>query len=149
MNFAASPVLIPVVKQVRYRHPPTLHLWWALASWWVMLLALLLPDPRDPHCPEAFKREARRQSLPVWKGRLGGGDIKLLAMIGAFLGWQHVCMTVFLASCAGALVGIGLMAFRCMERGQYIPFGPFLALGAVASLFFYQELFGMYEAMFL
>ena len=83
------------------------------------------------------------------KEGMGGGDIKLLAMIGAFLGWEHVCMTLFLASCAGAMVGIGLMAFRYMERGQYLPFAPFLAAGAVASLFFYQELFGMYESMFL
>ena len=83
------------------------------------------------------------------KEGMGGGDIKLLAMIGAFLGWQHVCMTLFLASCTGALVGIGLMAFRDVERGQYIPFGPFLALGAVASLFSYQELFGMYESVLL
>jgi len=83
------------------------------------------------------------------KEGLGGGDIKLLAMIGAFLGWQHVCMTLFLASCTGAMVGIGLMAFRDMERGQYLPFAPFLAAGAVASLFFPQELFGMYESMFL
>ena len=83
------------------------------------------------------------------KEGMGGGDIKLLAMIGAFLGWQHVCMTLFLASCAGALVGIGLMAFRYIDRGQYIPFAPFLALGAVTSLFFYQELFDIYESMFL
>lgn len=82
------------------------------------------------------------------KEGMGGGDIKFLAMIGAFLGWQHVCMTLFLASCAGALVGIGLMAFRGMERGQYLPFAPFLSAGAVASLFFYQELFGMYESTF-
>ncbi len=83
------------------------------------------------------------------KEGLGGGDIKLLAMIGAFLGWRHVCMTLFLASCAGALVGIGLMVFRDMERGQYLPFGPFLALGAVASLLWYQDLFGLYEALLL
>ncbi len=83
------------------------------------------------------------------KEGLGGGDIKFLAMIGAFLGWQHVCMTLFLASCAGAMVGIGLMAFRNLERGQYLPFAPFLAAGAVASLFLYQELSGMYENMFL
>ena len=82
------------------------------------------------------------------KEGMGGGDIKFLAMIGAFLGWQHVCMTLFLASCAGALVGIGLMAFRGMERGQYLPFAPFLSAGAVTSLFFYQELFGMYESTF-
>lgn len=83
------------------------------------------------------------------KDGMGGGDIKFLAMIGAFLGWQHVCMTLFLASCAGAMLGIGLMAFRYMERGQYLPFAPFLAAGALASLFFYQELFGMYESMFV
>ena len=83
------------------------------------------------------------------KEGMGGGDIKFLAMIGAFLGWQHVCMTLMLASCAGAMLGIGLMAFRYMERGQYLPFAPFLAAGALASLFFYQELFGMYESMFV
>lgn len=83
------------------------------------------------------------------KEGMGGGDIKLLAMIGAFLGWQHVCMTLFLASCAGAMVGIGLMAFRDMERGQYLPFAPFLSAGAMASLFFYQELLGIYESAFL
>lgn len=83
------------------------------------------------------------------KEGLGGGDIKFLAMIGAFLGWQHVSMTLFLASCAGAMVGIGLMAFREMQRGQYLPFAPFLTAGTVASLFFYRELLGMYESMFL
>ncbi len=83
------------------------------------------------------------------KEGMGGGDIKLLAMIGTFLGWQNVLMTLFLASLVGAVVGMGLMAFRYMERGQYLPFGPFLVLGAVASMFFYQEMFGMYESMFL
>ena len=50
-------------KSIRHGHPSTLHLWWArrpLASSRAMLMALLLPDPCDPHCPEAFKREARR-----------------------------------------------------------------------------------------
>lgn len=81
------------------------------------------------------------------KDGMGGGDIKFLAMIGAFLGWQHVCMTLFLASCAGAMVGIGLMVFHDVERGQYLPFAPFLTAGAVAALFFYQELLGMYESV--
>ncbi len=82
------------------------------------------------------------------KEGLGGGDIKLLAMIGAFLGWQHALMTLFLASFAGAVVGSGLMIFRGVERGQYIPFGPFLVSGAVLSLFFYQDAFGLYESLF-
>ena len=50
-------------KSIRHGHPSTLHLWWArrpLASSRAVLMALLLPDPCDPHCPEAFRREARR-----------------------------------------------------------------------------------------
>ena len=53
-------------KSIRHGHPSTPHLWWArrpLASSRAVLMALLLPDPFDPHCPEAFRREARR-SLP-------------------------------------------------------------------------------------
>ncbi len=55
-------------KSIRHGHPSTLHLWWArrpLASSRAMLMALLLPDPCDPHCPEAFKREARRILLEM------------------------------------------------------------------------------------
>ena len=53
-------------KSIRHGHPSTLHLWWArrpLASSRAVLMALLLPDPCDPHCPEAFRREARRTLL--------------------------------------------------------------------------------------
>ena len=49
-------------KSIRHGHPSALHLWWArrpLASSRAVLLALLLPDPCDPHCPESFKRHAR------------------------------------------------------------------------------------------
>ena len=81
------------------------------------------------------------------KEGLGGGDMKLLAMIGAFLGWQDVVMVLFLASFAGAVTGLGLMAFRRIERGHYLPFGPFLSAGAVALMFFRRELFGIYEGL--
>ncbi len=82
------------------------------------------------------------------KEGLGGGDIKCLAMIGAFLGWQNVLLTLFLASFAGAVVGVSLMAFRRIECGQYLPFGPFLATGAVVSLFCHRDIFGLYADMF-
>ena len=55
-------------KSIRHGHPSTLHLWWArrpLASSRAMLMALLLPDPCDPHCPEAFKKEARQILLQM------------------------------------------------------------------------------------
>lgn len=66
---------------------------------------------------------------------MGGGDIKLIAMIGAFLGWQQVLLTIFLASLTGAVVGLALMAAKGFGRRMPIPFGPFLALGAVMALF--------------
>jgi len=74
------------------------------------------------------------------KEGMGGGDIKLMAMLGAFLGWKAVILTTFLGSLSGSIIGIGLMAFRGRERGSLIPFGPFLALGALLSLFFGQEI---------
>jgi leader peptidase (prepilin peptidase) / N-methyltransferase len=67
---------------------------------------------------------------------MGGGDIKLIAMVGAFLGWHNVLLTIFLASLTGAAVGLSFMAVKGWGRKTPIPFGPFLALGAVLSLFF-------------
>jgi leader peptidase (prepilin peptidase)/N-methyltransferase len=75
---------------------------------------------------------------------MGGGDIKLLAMIGAFLGWQAVILTMLIGAIVGATVGLSLMTFRILRRDQYLPFGPFLVLGAVVSMFFHEELFSWY-----
>jgi leader peptidase (prepilin peptidase) / N-methyltransferase len=74
------------------------------------------------------------------KEGMGGGDIKMMAMVGGFLGWKAVLLTTFLGSLCGAIVGLGLMAFKGKEKGSLIPFGPFLALGSLVSLFFGQEI---------
>jgi len=78
------------------------------------------------------------------KEGMGGGDIKLLAMIGAFLGWKPTLLTLMLGALIGSVVGLSLMALKRLDRGQYIPFGPYLALGAVLALFFHQDLFNWY-----
>ena len=74
------------------------------------------------------------------KEGMGGGDIKMMGMVGAFLGWKAVLLTTFLGSLFGSIIGIGLMVFKGREKGSLIPFGPFLALGALVSLFFGQEI---------
>jgi leader peptidase (prepilin peptidase)/N-methyltransferase len=66
---------------------------------------------------------------------MGGGDIKMLAMIGAFLGWRGVLVTLLVGSFTGALVGVTLMVARGADSRIPIPFGPFLALGGVCALF--------------
>jgi leader peptidase (prepilin peptidase) / N-methyltransferase len=81
------------------------------------------------------------------KEGMGGGDIKLLAMIGAFLGWKPALLTIMIGSLTGSVIGIGLIALRLMKRDEYIPFGPFLVFGALISLFFAQPLLDWYQRL--
>lgn len=75
---------------------------------------------------------------------MGGGDIKLMAMIGGFLGWKSILLTTFAASLTGSIVGILLMIIKGRGKGLKIPFGPYIALGAIVSLFFGQEILQFY-----
>ncbi len=78
------------------------------------------------------------------RGGMGGGDIKLIAMIGAFLGWKAVLLTIFVGSFLGAIVGIWLMIFKGMKRKTPIPFGPFLVVGAMSAIFYGSVFFQWY-----
>ncbi len=78
------------------------------------------------------------------KEGMGGGDIKLLAMIGAFLGWQGVLVTLVFGSFLGTLAGLGLILVWRKDRTYAVPFGPFLSLGAVIHLFFGSALLNWY-----
>jgi putative DNA methylase len=96
-------------KSIRHGHPSTLHLWWArrpLAACRAMLIALLLPDPCEPSCPEQFKARARNV-LPRVQGSVGGQDIdlrnELLRFIADFANWDNAANAVFLEA-ARALV---------------------------------------------
>ena len=75
---------------------------------------------------------------------MGGGDIKMLAMIGAFLGWKGVIITIFSGSFIGAVLGTVLMLAKGKDSKYAIPFGPFLALGAIISLFFGEAIIKWY-----
>ncbi|WP_447970275.1 prepilin peptidase [Nitrospira sp. M1] len=82
------------------------------------------------------------------KEGIGGGDIKLLAMVGAFLGWKAALLTLMLASIVGAVIGVILLVVKIIQRGQYIPFGPYLALGATLTMFFGTDLMNWYFGRF-
>jgi leader peptidase (prepilin peptidase) / N-methyltransferase len=76
---------------------------------------------------------------------MGGGDIKLLAMIGAFLGWQALPFVIFASSLSGTIIGL-LAMLKQKKGGQTrIPFGPFLSITALAYLFFQDEIFLLYQ----
>ncbi len=66
---------------------------------------------------------------------MGGGDIKLLAMLGAFLGWKSIFFILFVSSLLGAVVGISVMIAKGKDMKYAVPFGPFLSIAAIAYLF--------------
>ncbi|WP_353683288.1 prepilin peptidase [Thermodesulfovibrio sp. 3907-1M] len=77
----------------------------------------------------------------ISKGGMGGGDVKLNAAVGAFLGWKSALLTIFIGSLAGSIVGIVILK---KTGNRKIPFGPFLSLGALICLFFGQRLLNWY-----
>ena len=77
----------------------------------------------------AFKKEA-----------MGGGDVKLMAMIGSIIGWKLVILTFFIAPFLGAVPGIVL---KIRDGSEIIPYGPFLSAAAVISLFFGNSILGL------
>jgi leader peptidase (prepilin peptidase)/N-methyltransferase len=75
------------------------------------------------------------------KEAMGGGDVKLLAMIGAFIGWQGVLWTIFVSSLVGSIAGLGSL----LKGGdRYIPYGPYLAAAAVLYIFFGDPVIAWY-----
>ena len=70
------------------------------------------------------------------KDGMGGGDIKLLAMMGAFFGWKAILFIIFSASLVGSVTGISLMVARKRDSSLAIPFGPYLASAAVLYIFY-------------
>jgi leader peptidase (prepilin peptidase)/N-methyltransferase len=78
------------------------------------------------------------------KEGMGGGDIKLLAMMGAFLGWKSVLFIIFASSLIGSVVGITMMLVQKKDSKLAIPFGPYLAFGAVLYIFYGRQLIHWY-----
>ncbi len=79
---------------------------------------------------------------------LGMGDVKMLAMVGAFLGWKAVLVTLVFASFSGAIIGVGMIA---MQRGNMklaLPFGTFLSLGALIAMLVGDPLVAWYAGFF-
>jgi leader peptidase (prepilin peptidase)/N-methyltransferase len=93
--------------------------------------------------------------LAVWAGwylvrheeGMGLGDVKMLALIGAFLGWQGVLVALFFASLSGALVGLALVWRGGAGMRSKLPFGSFLALGGLVALFAGRQIAGWYGGL--
>ncbi|MBW1694267.1 MAG: prepilin peptidase [Deltaproteobacteria bacterium] len=78
------------------------------------------------------------------KDGMGGGDIKLLAMMGTIVGLKGVIFTIFISSAVGTLVGVTLMIIKGKNMKFAVPFGPFLSIGAITYIFFGHEIIRAY-----
>ena len=75
---------------------------------------------------------------------MGLGDVKMLAMIGAFLGWQQVVVVLFISSITGAIAGIALVVVGGKSMQATLPFGTFLAVAALIASLVGNDLFAWY-----
>lgn len=78
------------------------------------------------------------------KGGMGGGDIKLFAVIGYVMGMQGVLLAFFFSCFSGAIIGIILMIAGKAKKGKPIPFGPFICVGTLFAYFFGEQIIDMY-----
>jgi len=83
-------------------------------------------------------------SLITKKEGMGGGDIKLLAMMGAIVGWKGILFTIFTASLIGTLAGLAVMLQSRRGMKLAVPFGPFLSIGSITYIFFGTQLITWY-----
>ncbi|MFO7650587.1 MAG: prepilin peptidase [bacterium] len=83
------------------------------------------------------------------KEGMGWGDLPYAAMIGAFLGWRSLVVALFAAVLAGVLVGLIVRSAGRLGKGQQMPFGPFLAVGALVGLFFGEAILAWYLGLMM
>jgi leader peptidase (prepilin peptidase)/N-methyltransferase len=85
--------------------------------------------------------------LVTGKEGMGFGDFKLLALFGAWLGWQLLAILILMASVVGAIIGIALMIFKNHQREQAIPFGPYLAIAGWITLMWGNTIWAWYLSL--
>ena len=83
-------------------------------------------------------------SIIFKKEAMGGGDVKLAAMIGAFLGWRYIIISLFLGFFLGAIVGIVLILSKIKSREDVVAFGPFIVLGSLITLLCGEKILSWY-----
>jgi len=124
----------------------------------VLLGSTILPDPFNPSDMLGLKSSiigfiagggsfyliAVIGKAVLKKDAMGGGDIKMMAMIGGLLGWKAIILTTFMGSLFGSIMGVALIMIKGREWGSKIPFGPYLALGSLISLFWGHDILRWY-----
>ena len=116
--------------------------WWGGLPWWEFLLGAVAGYL-------SLWLVATGYYLCTGRHGMGGGDLKLLAMLGAFLGYKALLPIILLSSLSGAVIGIGLVVWQGKDGRFAIPFGPFLACGGLLYLFYGSRMIEFYWQLML
>lgn len=116
--------------------------WWVPMPWWESLLGALLGWFSLWLVATAYYYATGRDGM-------GGGDLKLLALLGAFLGYKALLPIILLSSLSGAVIGLGLVFWQGKDGRYAIPFGPFLAAGGLLYLFYGPQMVALYWELML
>ncbi len=90
--------------------------------------------------------------LSVWilkKEGMGGGDIKLAAVCGLYLGFERILLSLMMAFYYAAAIVLLLLLAGRLKKGQYLPFGPFIAAGAITAALYFNEIISFYMRLFV
>jgi len=79
---------------------------------------------------------------------MGGGDVKFMGMVGSFLGWKGAYLTIMLGALTGSIAGVTLIALKKHQADKVIPFGPYLAVGTLFTLFYGPDIIDWYFGFF-
>ncbi|SMP48785.1 prepilin peptidase [Anoxynatronum buryatiense] len=85
----------------------------------------------------------------VSNGGMGGGDIKLMAALGLWFGWQGILLVMFLSFIIGGIVSVGLLIARRKGRKSMVPFGPFIGIGTFLTAVYGNQIIQWYFSMFI
>ncbi len=115
---------------------------------WVFLWQLFYPDISHVSAALGFLAGGLSFFLIaiLSRGGMGGGDVKLMAVLGLAAGWPHILMLFLLAFVMGAMVGIGFLISKKKSRKDSVPFGPFLALALYVITFWGQDIWMWYTS---
>src|SRR6056297_1108967 len=84
-----------------------------------------------------------------YKKGMGMGDVKLVAMIGAFIGWKYTLLGIFFGSLLGSIIGLTLIGIGIIDRKTRIPFAPFISFGTLISILYGQVIVDFYLSLFI
>jgi len=85
----------------------------------------------------------------VSRGGMGGGDIKLMAALGFWIGWKYTILALLLSFIIGGILSLGLLITKVKSRGEFIPFGPFLVIGFIVTALWGARIFNWYLSKLL